>query len=78
MKDLSLLWDYIDYYVYSHEDEKIHVQDGEHKQIAEFVYIQIADKLGLSENGIDRWAFDIALDFISTLNEKRRGNVYSA
>ena len=49
MKEWRVLMDYIDYYVYSYDEEKIIIQDGEKKNKAQFVYEQITKTYGISE-----------------------------
>ena len=40
MKEWKVLLDYIDYYEYSHEEEKILIKDGELQAKAQFVKLQ--------------------------------------
>ena len=72
MKEWKVLLDYIDYYEYSHEEEKILIKDGELQAKAQFVYDQISSTYGIEEGSIRRWEFDIALDCIREMNEEDR------
>ena len=72
MKEWRVLMDYIDYYVYSYDEEKIIIQDGEKKNKAQFVYEQITKTYGISEKKNNIWAFDIALDCLRNLDDKDR------
>lgn len=72
MKEWRVLMDYIDYYVYSYDEEKIIIQDGERKSKAQFLYEQITKTYGISAKKNALWAFDVALDCLRNLDDKDR------
>lgn len=66
MKWQALL-NHIDYYVYSHQTEKIDFLIGEYTEIAKNNYNHILSTYGINNSRKDAWAFDVALDCIRTM-----------
>lgn len=70
MNKWRVLLEYIDYYVYSKEDEQIQIQEGTEKEMAESLYKQFVQTHDIS--GDDLWAFDISLDCLRKMSKKDR------
>lgn len=72
MKELNILLDYIDSYVYDSESEEIMIKHSPDESKALEVYKRTLIAYSIEKSDLLKWHFDIALDCVRRLSEEDR------